>query len=185
MRWRSSRTSRSLEFGGAMDGGADILISSAATDVEAHDFIDIGVGWLRRFGEEGGDGHDLARLAVAALRDVSLNPGLLDGVEAVGGEAFNGGDVFALKAGDLYGAGAHRGSVDVDGAGAADGHAAAELGAGEAEGVAQNPEERCFGIDVNGLRFAVEVEGDVWHGVDSAFQGIRNWETRLATDEHR
>ena len=46
-------------------------------------------------------------------------------------------------------------AIDVDGAGAAQRHAAAELGAGHAQRVAQDPQQRHFGNRVDGLRFAV------------------------------
>ena len=57
-------------------------------------------------------------------------------------------------------AGAHRLAVEVHGAGAAQGHAAAELGAGEAQRVAQHPQQRRFRIDVDLHGLAVDVELD-------------------------
>src|SRR5438477_367313 len=49
------------------------------------------------------------------------------------------------------------------GAGGALGDAAAELGAGEAEGVTQHPEERGVGRDVDRFAFAVDGESDGGH----------------------
>ena len=43
-------------------------------------------------------------------------------------------------------------AVDVDGAGAAQRHAAAELGAGHAQHVAQHPEERRVAVDIDVVR---------------------------------
>src|ERR1700722_8004810 len=57
--------------GGGMDRLADALIGAAATDV-GHRGVDIGVGGLRRRLQQSGGGHDLAGLAVAALRHVVL-----------------------------------------------------------------------------------------------------------------
>src|SRR5213082_2907358 len=81
--------SRSL--GGAMDGGADTLIGAAAADV-GHRRIDVGVRWMRLLGEQRRRGHDLARLAVAALRHVFRDPRPLYGVRAVLGQALDRGD---------------------------------------------------------------------------------------------
>src|SRR3989449_8584492 len=131
--------SRSLR--GAMDGGADALVRAAAADV-GHRRVDVGIGGMRSFREQRRGGHDLPRLAVAALRHVFLDPRALHGVRAVLGEAFDRGHPFAGDGGHGQSAGARRDAVQVDGAGAALGDAAAELGAGEPERVAQHPEER-------------------------------------------
>ena len=81
-----------LQFSGAMHGAADILIGAAAADVIAHGLVDIGVGGVGRLGQQRRRGHDLAGLAIAALRNVLLDPRLLDWVAAVGRQAFDGGD---------------------------------------------------------------------------------------------
>jgi hypothetical protein len=150
--------------GGAVDGFADALIGAAAADIAAHEVVDIGVGGFWFLGEQRDCGHDLAGLAIAALRDVFCDPGLLDGVGAVGGEAFDGGDFFAADGGDLSDTGAGGFAVDVHGAGAAKGHAAAEFCAGHVEGVAEHPEKGHVGADVDGLGFSVQSESD-GHGV--------------------
>src|SRR5580692_558438 len=129
---RSSYTSLRLELGGSMDRGSHILIRSAAADIEFHDFIDIGVGGSGVLREQRCGAHDLAGLAVAALRNVLLDPGLLDGMIAVGGKAFDGDDALACDGRYLHSAGARRGAIYVDRACAAQRHAAAEFGAGVA-----------------------------------------------------
>jgi len=85
---------RRLGFGArrAVNGFTDALIGAAAADVAAHGRIDISVGGIRFLGEQGDGGHDLPGLAVAALGNIFFDPGLLDGVAAVGGKAFDGGD---------------------------------------------------------------------------------------------
>src|SRR5437016_8951868 len=155
--------SRSLR--GAMDGGADALVRAAAADV-GHRRVDVGVGGMRSFREQRRGGHDLPRLAVAALRHVFLDPRALHGVRAVLGEAFDRGHPFAGDGGHGQYAGARRDAVQVDGAGAALGDAAAELGAGEPERVAQHPEERRVGGDVD--RFALAVDGEADRGHERA-----------------
>src|SRR5574342_1376039 len=79
---------------GAVNGGADTLIGAAATDVR-HFLVDVGVGRVRVLREQRGGGHDLARLAVAALRHVFLDPGALHRVRAVLREAFDRGHALA------------------------------------------------------------------------------------------
>src|SRR5438093_6573876 len=71
--------SRSLR--GAMDGGADALVRAAAADV-GHRRVDVAVGGMRSFREQRRGGHDLPRLAVAALRHVFLEPRAMRGVRA-------------------------------------------------------------------------------------------------------
>ena len=63
-----------------MDGLADALVGAAAADVAAHGVVDVGVGGFRFLREQRDRGHDLAGLAVAALRNVFLDPGLLHGM---------------------------------------------------------------------------------------------------------
>ena len=65
-------------------------------------------------------------------------------------------------------AGAQRRAVEVHGAGAALGHAAAELGAGEAEQVAQHPEQRHVGRRVD---FALGAVDGQFHGFSR--RGVR------------
>jgi hypothetical protein len=124
-----------------MDGFADALVSAAAADVAAHGRVDVCVSGIGFLGEERDGGHDLAGLAVAALRDVLGDPSLLDGVAAVGGETLDGGDIFASHTRDRGDAGARGFAVDVHGAGSAEGHAAAEFRAGHIESVAKDPAE--------------------------------------------
>src|SRR5881397_381877 len=152
--------SRSLR--GAMDGGADALVRAAATDV-GHRRVDVGVGGMRILREQRRGGHDLPRLAVAALRHVFLDPRALHRVRAVLGEPFDRGHTFAGDRGYGQHAGARRDAVQVDGAGAALGDAAAELGASETEGVAQHPQERRVGGDADRFALAVDGESDCGH----------------------
>src|SRR3989441_3249913 len=169
--WRDSRRetsvreliSRSLR--GAMDGCPDALVRAAATDV-GHRRVDIGVRGMRILREQRRGSHDLPRLAVAALRHVFLDPRALHGVRAVLGQAFDRRDALAGHGRHRQHTGAGSDAVQVDGAGAALGDAAAELGTGETEGVTQHPEERRVGRDVD--RFAFTVDGETDGGHDRA-----------------
>src|SRR5207302_2682786 len=73
-------------------------------------------------------------------------------------ESLDGDDRGALDGAGGRRAGANGLAVDMDGAGAALGDAAAEFGAGEAERVAQHPKERHVAVDLDGLIAAIDVE---------------------------
>ena len=92
-----TRTSSRLGAGRAVHGGADPLVGAAAADVAAQGGVDVGVGGVGLGRQQCGRGHDLPRLAVAALDHVQLGPGPLHRVVAVGGQALDGGDLLALR----------------------------------------------------------------------------------------
>ena len=64
-----SRSLRSL-----VNSGADALESATAANIPVHRFVDIGVGGMRLFFQQRGGLHDLAGLAVAALRHIEIAP---------------------------------------------------------------------------------------------------------------
>src|SRR6266581_9507611 len=160
----SLRTSRLLIAGGPMHGPPDPLVRPAAADVAAQRAVDLAVRRPGRPREERGRGHEHARLAVAALRDLLGDPGLLQGMAAILGEPLDRGDLAAGHGAHRSDAGAPGLAVHVDGAGPAERDPAAELGAGEAEGVADDPEERRLWIHVHALGLAVEGEAGLGHG---------------------
>src|SRR5262249_6703414 len=63
---------------GALDSCTDARIGTAAADVARHGTVDVLVAGLRLRGEKRARRHDLARLAVPALRHVQRKPGRLD-----------------------------------------------------------------------------------------------------------
>lgn len=98
--------------GGAVDGATDAHVGAAAADVLER--IDVGVGGLRVLGQQRHGRQDLARLAVAALGDVLVDPRLLNGMEALAvGQALDGRDGAAGAVGDRHGARLERGAVQV------------------------------------------------------------------------
>src|SRR5206468_12689148 len=77
----------------ALDGFADPDIGAAATDVAGHLRVDIRIAGMRILGEKRRCRHDLSRLAVAALRHLAGEPGLLHrGSGARLAHALDGGD---------------------------------------------------------------------------------------------
>src|SRR3954447_26273847 len=76
-------------LGGQVDRLAHLLIGAAAADI-GNGAVDGGVARLRVILQQRGDRHDHTALAVAALRHVVVEPGLLHLVQfAVSGEALD------------------------------------------------------------------------------------------------
>ena len=103
---------------------ANPFIGSTAAEVAVHRLSDLVVGRVGRLREQGRGGHDLSRLAVAALWNFFGDPGLLQHVQAIGSEAFDRGDALAGDLRDGSGAGTNRIAIDVNRAGAAQSGAA-------------------------------------------------------------
>ena len=68
----------------------DAHVGSAPAKIAVHGFVDLFVGRLGMFREQCRSRHDLSRLAVAALRNVYIPPGLLQRMCAVRRKTFNG-----------------------------------------------------------------------------------------------
>jgi hypothetical protein len=155
---RAWSASLSVRLRGLLDRFADADIGPTAADVAGHRTIDVGVVRMRIVRQQGGRGHDLARLAVAALNDFMVEPCLLNlpaGRRIA--NCLDRGDRRAAYAIDCCDAGADRASVQMNRACATECHAAAELGAGHAEHVAQHPQERGVTVDINGMSRSVHV----------------------------
>ena len=101
--------------------------------------VDVGVGGRGLDGQQRGRGHDLPRLAVAALRDFLGDPFLLHDVRFGWRESLDRRHRLLHCRTDGGAAGSCRLSVDVHSAGGALADAAAVLGAAEAERVAEHP----------------------------------------------
>src|SRR5688572_11288749 len=143
-----------------MNSVPDALIGSATADVAVHGGVDIGVGWFWFARQESGGSHDLAGLAVSALRHLFRDPGGLKRVCRRCGQSLDCSDFSSPHTGHSHAACADRVPVDVHGAGAALLKPAAELGAGQADGVAKNPEQRRVRGDIDLILFSVYRERD-------------------------
>ena len=143
-----------------MDRFANTLIGSAAADVALHGLVDVFVAGLGFFGEQRGGLHDLATLAVAALGDIAFAPGFLNGVIALGVEAFDRGDFLAYDGGHGSDATALGFAVDVDGACAAESCAASEFGAGHVEKISHVPQHWHLRVTVELTVDSIDLELD-------------------------
>src|SRR2546425_9328289 len=141
----------------------DAHICPAAAEVGAHRSVDVGVGRLLVRLEQRDRRHDLAALAIAALHDVVAHPGIL--YRAADPVVTDGLDRRELAAGDgrhRRHAGAALLAVDVHRASPAYRDTATELGAAQAERIAQHPEHRRVAGDTHHLRLIVQAKRD--HG---------------------
>ncbi len=132
-----------------MHRGAHARIGPAAADVR-HLCVNVGVGRMRIVREERDRRHDLPRLAIAALRRVGFDPGLLHRVQLLLAEALDCQDRLVGGLADRRDAGSCRLAVDDDGAGAAQSDAAAEFRSDHPQFVAQRPQQRHFRLDIDG-----------------------------------
>src|SRR5438093_898854 len=143
---------------GALDRALDAQIRGAAADVAGQRGHDLLVGRVGALRQERRRLHDLARLAVAALRHLLGDPRLLEGMLPLGVEPLDRRDLLSGGLGEGRLARPHRRAVEVDGARAALGDPAAELGAGQLQPLADDPQERCRGIGVDHEGLAVDQE---------------------------
>ena len=121
----------------------------------------IGFGRMRHAVEQCLGGHDHAVDAVAALRRLLVDEGLLQRMRLVdGAEALDGGDLLLADVLDGAHAGARRHAVDQNRAGAALLEPAAELGAIEGEIVAQHVEQGRIGLGGDRVYDPVDLEAD-------------------------
>src|SRR6266478_5305337 len=154
------RSAAGFQSCGAMDCGAYALVGAAAAQIAGHRGVDVGIRRLRGVRQQGRRRHDLAGLTIAALRHVQLDPGLLYRMAAIGRQTLDGGHAPRADGVHTRDARVDWLPVQVYGARTAQGHAAAELGAGQAQRVAQHPQQRRVGIDIDFGVLAVDAELD-------------------------
>src|SRR5881394_409875 len=116
------------------------------------------LGRIGIFGKKRCRLHDLAGLAVAALRDLLEDPGLLQGMIALGGQTFDGGDLLAERVADRGLAGANGFAVDVNRAGATQAGTASEFGTCHLQLLADDPEQRRIARRLAGHIPSVDIE---------------------------
>ena len=79
---------------GAVNRAADAVVGAATADVR-HRRVDLFIGGLRVFPQQRRGRHQHARLAVAALRHVDVQPGALQRMARIRGQTFDGRDLRA------------------------------------------------------------------------------------------
>src|SRR3954471_3285464 len=158
--FRNWRRSMSRLLGRALDGGDDAVVGAAAADVAVHVLDDLLARRVLVSAKQLGRLHDLAGLAVAALRHLLGDPGFLQWMRAIGRQALDGRHARPLDGSERRGARAHRLAVDMHGARAAERRTAAELRSGELDLIADYPEMRRAVLCFRGDRLAVELERD-------------------------
>ena len=84
--------SRPQKLGGFVNSRANTTIGITAANIADQRIIYVVVGWLSVFTQEGDRRHDLARLAVAALRHIEFGPGRLNDFRDLSGYALDGHD---------------------------------------------------------------------------------------------
>src|ERR1700674_274448 len=124
-RMRRGLMHRGLMLGRLMDRRPNPLVSAAAAEIARHCRVDILVGWILVVLKKCDRLHDLAGLAVAALRHPDLHPGLLHAMH--GRDAFNGRDLGATDILHDSDAGADGRAILVTGAAAAQPHPAPDF----------------------------------------------------------
>src|ERR1700688_1042605 len=120
-----------------MDRVFDALVTAAAADVARHRLAYLIVRGLWIFVQQCRGLHDLAGLAIAALRNIDLAPGLLNRVITGRMQAFDRRDLSADHVGDRGDAGARCFLVDEHRACAALRYTAAEFRAGQSNFVTE------------------------------------------------
>src|SRR5215475_15273606 len=125
---------------GALNRTHNALIGATAADIGAHVFDDLLARRLRIVLEQVGRAHDLAGLAIAALRHALGEPGFLYGMARIRRQALDGCHELA---GNLRNFGLAREctlAVDVHHARATQAGAAAELGSSELQILSDYPQ---------------------------------------------
>src|SRR3954468_14400022 len=148
--------SRSQSLGGFLHGAANAVVGGAAAEIAAHRYVDVRIGRFAISGQEADRRHDLPGLAIAALRHVELDPGVLNRLCDFAADALDRRYGLAGGIRDWRLARAHGLAVEMDRAGAARGDAAPVFRAREVEEIPECPEERHVRVGIDGVRGAVD-----------------------------
>ena len=126
------------------------------------DLTHLGLGGRGIGLEQLGQRHQHPRRAITALQAVLVPERLLQRRQTIGrGEALDGDNALAVGLRGEHQAGAHRLALDQHGAGAAHTVLAADMGAGEADLVAQEVGKIDARLDAAGVFGAVDVDLDI------------------------
>src|SRR4029077_13109934 len=144
---------------GALDGLADANIRAAAADVACHGSVDVRIIRMWCGSEQSRRRHDLTGLAIAALNNFQVQPCLLHPRSCGrGADALDRGDGAIADRADWQETRTYRFAINMHRASATLRDAAAELGAGHAEHIAQQPKQRHVTGRVEGSVFTVDFQ---------------------------
>jgi hypothetical protein len=82
------------------DSSTNTCVSAASANVSCHCSVNVFVRWVFVLAQQSGCAHELARLAIATLGHLVLDPGFLQSMCAWA-EAFNGADAGASNIANL------------------------------------------------------------------------------------
>src|SRR5437762_3951511 len=134
--------------GGLLDGIDDVRVAGAAAQVPAQSFGNLLAARDGARRQQVDARHDHARRAVAALQAMTIPESLLHRMQMTGArQAFDGGDVGAVRLHGEHRARLHGLAVDEDGTGAADARLAANVRSGQAARIAQIVHEQDTRLD--------------------------------------
>ena len=143
-----------------MDCATNARVHAAPTDV-GHRPVDVFVSRLTLVTQQGDRGHDLSRLAVAALRYVLLDPRDLNGMSLfLAGKPLDGDDVEFRDLTQSQPARPYHLPVEVNSASPALGNAAPVLGSRETKVIPEYPEQRGLEVSLDLVCLAVHVQSD-------------------------
>ncbi len=146
----------------------DVVVAGAAAEIALQPVPDLVLRHALRVHVHQVDrAHHHARRAEAALQRVVLAEHLLHGMQRAvrGGQALDGGDRAALRLHGQHGAALHAVAVDMDDARAALAGVAADMGAGQAQLLAQQLHQQRAAFDLDRVWRAVHRQADLGHGV--------------------
>src|SRR5215831_20145163 len=143
------------------DGAYDTVVAAAATQIAGERPANLGFGRLRIALEQVGRRNDHAAGAIAAMRGLLVDEGLLQWMQLVeGAEPLQRGDLVGTEVRDRHHAGAHDRAVDEHRAGAALREPAAELCAVKLEIIAQHIEQRGVRLGLHRAGRPVDLQAD-------------------------
>src|ERR1035438_6751763 len=108
--------------------------------------------------QEGNSLHDLTGLAISALRDVQLHPGLLNRMESVCPKVFNGANLATRCRAHRRNTRPDRFAVLMNRASAAESHATAKLRSRQSQNVPYVPEQGHAGIAIERAIYPIHLE---------------------------
>src|SRR5580765_4716709 len=142
---------------GLGDGGHHGRVTGAAAEVAGNAVADLVFGGVRILSEQRRGRHEDTRDAESTLRHTLLHERVLErGEHAHLGETLDGADGAAARLHGQHEAARHGLAVDVDGAGSAVAGAAAFLGSGQVQVLAQRIEQRLVGLDEHLDRLVID-----------------------------